>query len=430
MRKIFYSILLLFICVANSYAYKKYIVNGQTYFFPEVKDQNWGQVVTDWAGAVSSTTFQKSGGTFTLTAEAYFGAKYGLRSAYFSSASTAPIASTGAVRLSNKDSISWRNFSNNGDLKLSVDSMDRLSFNGVSFGTVPVNTYALNTSSETQTKIGALISQSSVTANYFFGNGRYLNNLSTQTLVNYDQLNSSVSNILANTVNLDGSTQTKTGGLNISGSLTANKLFGDGSGITNLGGFVTLSDTQTFTGANTFKSSFTIDGYFNLLPPGIILPYAGASTPTGFYVCDGSTRSRTNDLNLFIVIGTIYGSGDGATNFNLPNMQRRTLVGSGGAGTATLGSNVGNIGGEETHVLTTTEMPSHSHGVTDPGHAHTLQIDSVAGGGTVASQAASGSSVAQATSSNGTGISIQNSGSGAAHNIMQPSLVVNYIIKY
>lgn len=56
-----------------------------------------------------------------------------------------------------------------------------------------------------------------------------------------------------------------------------------------------------------------------LMPTGVILPYSGTTAPTGFLMCDGSAVSRTTYADLFAVIGTTYGSGDGSTTFNLPN---------------------------------------------------------------------------------------------------------------
>lgn len=56
------------------------------------------------------------------------------------------------------------------------------------------------------------------------------------------------------------------------------------------------------------------------MPTGTIISYAGITVPSGFLVCDGSAISRTVYANLFSAIGTTYGSGDGSTTFNLPNV--------------------------------------------------------------------------------------------------------------
>lgn len=67
--------------------------------------------------------------------------------------------------------------------------------------------------------------------------------------------------------------------------------------------------------------------------PGDIKIYAGTDVPVGFLLCDGSAVSRTTYSNLFLVIGTRYGSGDGSTTFNLPNLIDRFVQGSTTAGT-------------------------------------------------------------------------------------------------
>src|SRR5688572_13958247 len=93
---------------------------------------------------------------------------------------------------------------------------------------------------------------------------------------------------------------------------------------------------------------------------GIAVPYAGSSAPTDWLLCDGSAVSRTTYANLFAVIGTTYGSGDGSTTFNLPDLRGRTVAGkdnmggaaanritSGGSGIA--GTTLGAVGGTQTH---------------------------------------------------------------------------------
>ena len=66
-----------------------------------------------------------------------------------------------------------------------------------------------------------------------------------------------------------------------------------------------------------------------VLIPGVVLPYAGSAIPDGFLLCDGHAVSRTQYQNLFDVIGTTYGSGDGSTTFNLPNLRNKFIEGAG-----------------------------------------------------------------------------------------------------
>ena len=69
------------------------------------------------------------------------------------------------------------------------------------------------------------------------------------------------------------------------------------------------------------------------VPTGIVQFFAGSSAPTGWLVCDGSAVSRTDYDELFGVIGTTYGAGDGSTTFNLPNLIDRFAEGGKSVGT-------------------------------------------------------------------------------------------------
>jgi microcystin-dependent protein len=54
-------------------------------------------------------------------------------------------------------------------------------------------------------------------------------------------------------------------------------------------------------------------------PLGVIMPYGGTTVPTAWLECDGSAVSRTTYADLFAVLGTKFGPGDGSTTFNLPS---------------------------------------------------------------------------------------------------------------
>lgn len=66
-----------------------------------------------------------------------------------------------------------------------------------------------------------------------------------------------------------------------------------------------------------------------IVPVGTVLPFAGASAPTGYLLCNGAAVSRTTYAALFAAIGELYGAGDGSTTFNLPNVVGRMPVGAG-----------------------------------------------------------------------------------------------------
>lgn len=64
-----------------------------------------------------------------------------------------------------------------------------------------------------------------------------------------------------------------------------------------------------------------------LVPSGVVMPFAGATAPSGWLLCEGALVSRTTYANLFAAISTAHGSGDGSTTFALPNYAGRFLRG-------------------------------------------------------------------------------------------------------
>lgn len=69
------------------------------------------------------------------------------------------------------------------------------------------------------------------------------------------------------------------------------------------------------------------------VPRGVVFPFSGSTAPEGFLICDGSAINRTTYAELFQVIGTTYGAGDGSTTFNLPNLIDKFIQGSATVGT-------------------------------------------------------------------------------------------------
>lgn len=170
--------------------------------------------------------------------------------------------------------------------------------------------------------------------------------------------------------------------------------------------------------ANVLNSQAIVRCSMIQLPIGTILPYLREVIPGGCLALDGATYTQDDYPNLYAVIPDVFK--DGAGNFTLPDLTGRVIVGSGDAW------NVGDEGGEETHVLTVGEMPSHTH--VQDAHHHTTQVKSnttlvsPSGATVVKGNANPALDTGDTTAVN------QNTGGGGAHNNMQPYTVVNYCI--
>jgi microcystin-dependent protein len=147
------------------------------------------------------------------------------------------------------------------------------------------------------------------------------------------------------------------------------------------------------------------------LPIGGLAPFAGSTVPSGWLLCDGSSKKRADYPELFATIGVVYGSVDGNT-FNVPDLRGRDVIGS-GTGSGLSGRALGAKGGEEAHILTMAEMPAHSHGGAGKGF-----IDGTING-TLGGAGYYSSGLPQ----------VATEGGGQYHNNMQPFAVLNYIIK-
>ena len=171
------------------------------------------------------------------------------------------------------------------------------------------------------------------------------------------------------------------------------------------------------------------------IPTATIVPWSSASVPSGFLECNGAAVSRSTYSALFAIISTTYGAGDGATTFNLPDLQdnvamgksgTKALASTGGANTVT---STGNVGGSTANAtLSTAQLASHSHGLIRQIATSAPNQESIPTGNT--RQNNNDTHNTQSTGS-GTGHSHNMSATftGDATSVVQPYLTIIYIIK-
>lgn len=185
-----------------------------------------------------------------------------------------------------------------------------------------------------------------------------------------------------------------------------------------------------------------------VVPIGCTIDYFGTSAPNSNFVFPyGQAISRTTYSALFTLFSTTFGTGDGSTTFNIPDLRGRIVAGKddmGGSAASRIGSvitdsativgaTLGSVGGSSTHVLTSGEMAQHNHGVNDSGHSHLIVPTQVGTSTTVGNlpyfgSVSAGPSVLR-TSTETTGISIQSAGSGSAHAMLQPTIIANKLLR-
>lgn len=157
-------------------------------------------------------------------------------------------------------------------------------------------------------------------------------------------------------------------------------------------------------------------------PVGSISLFAGSTAPNGWLICDGSAVSRTTYADLFSVIGTTYGTGDGSTTFNIPNLKGKVPVGLNTSDTSF--DTLGETGGSKTDNL------SNAYAKVGRSSANYGQI-------AYKSKAPTGSSDnfnRQAQNNGGIGgdsyVITEVTELGGTTSTLQPYIVMNYIISY
>ena len=111
----------------------------------------------------------------------------------------------------------------------------------------------------------------------------------------------------------------------------------------------------------------TQEVFNSAVPLGSVTMWAGADTdvPDGWDLCDGSAIDRTTYSELFTLLGTTFGSGDGSTTFNVPDMQDRFVVGAGSSYSRNAQGGSNTVNSAHSHTVN-----SHSHSIST--HYHTV----------------------------------------------------------
>jgi len=211
-----------------------------------------------------------------------------------------------------------------------------------------------------------------------------------------------------------------------------------------------------------------LQDFTNRSEVGAIKPWAKATAPVGYLLCDGTAVSRTTYADLFAIISTTYGAGDSSTTFNTPNLQGKipqgydgstyNLAGTGGANTVTVAvtnnqaatnsitnnQSVTVTGSISNTSLTTAQLASHAHNLPTGTASNTLNFTRIRPSG----DSNQTESLASASAGSGTGhthshtlagtlagtVAVTTALTGAVTasgtNTFSPYVVVNYIIKH
>ncbi len=233
---------------------------------------------------------------------------------------------------------------------------------------------------------------------------------------------------------VDGQTLYFLAGYTNTGSMTLNV---NGTGATGVlkdgaGGPIFLTGGEVVAGAIIGVTYSVATGQFHLntnnnqWSPGQVGTFAMSTCPSGWVSADGSAVSRTVTYGgLYSAIGTTWGTGDGTTTFNVPDLRGTFLRGTGTNGT---GSSSGAVGPSVGTYAADTYL-NHSHAITDPTHTHTVQAINNASGGGSFNTGGNGVLSIFNTGASSTGITVNTSTTGGTET-KPKNYGVLYCIKY
>lgn len=183
------------------------------------------------------------------------------------------------------------------------------------------------------------------------------------------------------------------------------------------------------------------------LPVGTLVEYAGSTAPDKWLFCYGQAIDRSDYADLFTLIGTTFGVGDGSTTFNIPDCRGRAVAGKddmGGTSANRLtsplnGDTLGAAGGDEGHALTAAQVPvltgssstngAHTHSVTNGTNIVFFEgVGDGVFGGTGALSANDNNISISSAGSHSHDVVVNDGVSASEHNNMQPTIVFTMII--
>lgn len=217
----------------------------------------------------------------------------------------------------------------------------------------------------------------------------------------------------------------------------------------NLGAGVLVQGTPY--AASYFASSggeWILHGFYGSphgIPLGGLLPYTAGFAPNPSFVLPfGQAISRTTYASYFALVGIQYGTGDGSTTFNVPDLRGRAIFGQDNMGGTTAGRitfsatgidgiTYGASGGAQTLTITAANLPQLPVTISDPGHVHNYQkpanASGLEGGGIFNAYLANDSTFSTTGASTGITATANTGSANTAVNKMPPAMILPFILR-